>query len=469
MRSLSNALRRGVLVLLLLSTARAAANAQEQQEGPPPSSSPPAPPPAAAEDDAAGAAAILSAMASRAQQNSLSQTLMTMMALAAAEEDDNNSTTSANTNSTSLPPAPDDANNATAPTTPPDFRNALRAHLEDLVGEQQQLFVNALGGKNPPTTNEKDTRKEQLALLLAAKLAERRAAQGPPSIQLHDDLVLGLGRTVRAATTQQPGAGPCGQYAWDAGGEYTPATWAGPTVSLSLSLGSCALVPSLEGPGAALTAGSAWTNAVGELACLGPGLAYFLSPLTYTSAGITGEALSVPACRLAASFGPSLSLRLTRSPKNNANGGGGDSYASEGQFLAGAVLNGTLDKRIRKLRRAIEIAAGIKEKNKLGWRGGSAEEGGDGDGGGGDYGLAWEKEEESGEDGLQLKGGDKLSKGKSLLRALLEHGGDGGGEGFFDNRVVGAAASEAPASASASAERRPPAPDALLTFDNRIG
>lgn len=481
------------MLLVLISTATRAARAQQQQaeDPPPPPASPAAAAPTtAADDDADGAAAVLSTMAARAQQNSLSQTLIALMALASAELQDGSNIT--NSSSTFVPPqAPDlvnamallpkasssplvaDANASASATATPangDLRAALRAHLEELVGQQQQHFVNALGFAHgsdaaTPTTattpkNNDDDIQRRIAGLFAS-LAERAAAEGPASIKLHDGLVLGLGRTVRAATTQQPGAGPCGQYEWDAGGEYTPASWEGPAVSLSLSLGSCALVPSLEGPGAALTAGSAWTNAVGELACLGPGIAYSLSPLTYVSAGITGESLSAPACRIAAAFGPALSLRLTRSPKGGGGSsgqGGGDVYASEGEFLAGAVLNGTLDKRIRRLQRALEGAAGIKkalssrrgkEAEGGGWFKGETEEAEGG--GGGDYELAWEVEKEAGGDGLQgnKEKAKRLLKGAPfapLLRALLQlegHGGDGKAErgapaaAAFDNRVVG--------------------------------
>jgi hypothetical protein len=458
-------------------------------------------------------------MAARAQHNSISQTLIALMALSSDELHSGESNGTAASSPLLLPPPAPDAANATNDDGDDGgraFRSALRAHLEELVGQQEQHFVNALGGgggvvggggsndgrfinavANPPSpspsisasssssaaspeahqssgkssssSSSNDKKQEQhaardrLAVLLA-KLAERAVTNGPATIRAFDG-ASSLGRAGRAAFSQQPGAGACGRYGWDAGGAFSPASWTGPTVSLSLTLGSCALVPTLEGPGAALSAGSAWTNAVGELACLGPGLAYAVSPLAYTTAGLAGEALAVPACRLGATFGPSLTLRLTRSGRlggggagSGGGGGGGggasnDTYASEGAFLAGAVLNGTLDRRLRRLQLALEAAAGIKERRggDKGWLwggggggGGGGGEGGEGDddddggqaGAGGDYEIAWEVDplDAGADDGLR-----EPKAAKALLRGLIglarEHIGGGGG-GSFVNRVV---------------------------------
>ena len=222
-----------LLVILLLCLARAASGQQEQQQEP---ATEPAAVEANDDDDPNGAAAILSAMATRAQLNSLSQTLITLVALASDEAEE---ASSAEANATAAA-----ADNATV--AAPPFRNdvLLRAHLEELVAEQERGFINAFAASSSnssnssssstPTTQLKSDSLSSLTNLLAA-IAARRAAAGPLSVRLRDALVMGVGRTVRAATTEQPGAGPCGQYEWDAGGEYTPAIWTGPTVSVSLS------------------------------------------------------------------------------------------------------------------------------------------------------------------------------------------------------------------------------------------
>jgi len=507
-----------LLLLLALSRARG-------QESPAAAEAAAAAVGAPGRNDDFGAAAILSAMASRAQQNSLSQTLIALMALAAAEVEEPqgeggggnggggvSSNGSASASSLLLleaaaagaAPTSDNATTTTTTTTTTtntitsnaeqdavQFRNALRDHAEELVAQQQDQFVNALsfGQKQQEDASkddgiddggggfqnnigggaraDKNQRRDALGALLA-KVAERVVANGPASVQLRDRLVMGLGRAARTAATSQPGAGPCGSYGWGAGGEYAPAVWQGPILSLSLSLGSCALIPSLEGPGAALTAGSAWTNAVGELACLGPGLAYALSPLIYTSAGLSGESLSAPACRLSASFGPSLSLTLMRGPRQGAGGkgeggGGKDVYPSEGAFLAAAALNGTLDRRIRRLERGLAVAAGLRTALPMWRKGEGVGEGQDKEeeeGDGGDYEFAWEKVEGK-------AGGDALRKGtgRHLAGELLRHVAWADKKGRFVNALAGGEEQASGAAAAVEASSSPSSP----AFENRIG
>ena len=129
-------------------------------------------------------------------------------------------------------------------------------------------------------------------------------------------------------------------------------------------------------------------------------------------------------------------------------GSGSSSYPSEGAFLAGALLNATLDKRINRLQRALDVWAA--------WKGGEdGEEGGrEEEGVGGDYELQWEKGPGAGDEG----GLRSLKPLKPLVRALLSQareagwgggGGGGGASGGFENAVVAAMAAAEAADAAA--------------------
>lgn len=172
---------------------------------------------------------------------------------------------------------------------------------------------------------------------------------------LHTCSLIADSNPVHARCRRQPPPRPrppprraCGTFEFSAGGDEVPKTWTGPTLTLTQTTASCALVYDVEGVG-----NPSWTGASQRLACLGPATQYIFTPITYAGHSVEAESFACPECKVVRQFGRETSITLWGGSKEKIK------FRNEAEFYAAMLTNGTFDLWASQLKDAV---LGLQEK-----------------------------------------------------------------------------------------------------------
>jgi hypothetical protein len=141
-----------------------------------------------------------------------------------------------------------------------------------------------------------------------------------------------LRRAAQLYRTRSPDGAGCGAYKFTPGGKDLPFTWQGPSLTLTQTTGSCAVLGELVGAG-----DPEWVGLQRRLACLGPSTQYLLSPITVLGAAVSGDVFACEKCAVFRRFGAGVRVKLT------SNGAPPRVFPSRAAFHAALLTNATFD------------------------------------------------------------------------------------------------------------------------------